>query len=105
MTETLIRNIQQRIAEAGYPNIQDFAEHSGIRADTLTRWIQGKSRPSKKSLEKLATALECSVDDLIGQERETSSDTEKDRTIEKLKKVIELQDRVIEKLERIIGHR
>ena len=99
MTDSLIRNIQQRIADAGYPTVQAFAEQSGIRADTLTKWIEGKTQPSKKSLEKLADALGCTVEDLVKKEDQPSSDIDKDRTIERLKRLVELQERMIEKLE------
>lgn len=105
MTDALIRNIQQRISDAGYPTMQAFAEQSGIRIDTLMKWIQGKSRPSKKSLEKLAAVLECAVEDLTSDDRQEPSGVDKDRTIEKLKKLVELQERLIEKLERLLVYR
>ena len=105
MADPMIRNIQRRIFEAGYPTMQAFAAHSGIRSDTLSKWIQGKSRPSKKSLEKLAAVLECSVEDLIRDEGRQASDADKDRSIEKLKKLVELQQSLIEKLERMLDLR
>ena len=105
MTDPLIRNIQQRIFEAGFPTMKAFAAHAGIRADTFSKWTQGKSRPSKKSLEKLAAVLECSVEDLTRKESEPSADAGKDRSIEKLKKLVELQERLIEKLERVLNLR
>lgn len=105
MTDLLIQNIQQRIFEAGYPTPEAFAKQSGIRIATLTNWIQGKSRPSKKSLEKLAAVLECRVEDLMQEQVESSSGGEKEQTIERLKRVVELQERLIEKLEGLLAHR
>ena len=105
MTDPLIRNIQQRIADAGYPTIQAFAEKSGIRVETVTKWIEGKSRPSKKSLEKLAALLECSVDDFTDKDAAASADADKDRQIERLQKVVRLQERLIEKLENMLSLR
>ena len=105
MTDPLIQNIQQRISEAGYPSIQDFAERSGIRVETVTKWIEGKSRPSKKSLGKLAAVLECSVEDFTKKGIEGSAGEEKDHTIERLQKLVELQERLIEKLEHLLAHR
>ena len=102
MTDPLIRNIQQRIADAGYPTIQAFAEKSGIRVETVTKWMEGKSRPSKKSLDKLAALLECSVEDFTKKEAAESADTDKDRQIERLQKVVQLQERLIERLENLL---
>ncbi len=104
MTDSLIKNIEQRIFEAGYPTMQAFAEQSGIRAETLTKWIEGKSRPSKKSLEKLAAVLECSVEDLTRKDVQTFAAGDKDRTIERLQRLVALQERLIEKLERQLDH-
>ena len=105
MTDPLIRNIQLRISEAGYPTIDAFADKSGIRVETVTKWIEGKSRPSKKSLEKLAAVLECSVEDFTKQHTDGSADEDKDRTIERLRRVVELQERLIEKLESLLASR
>lgn len=105
MTDPLIQHIQRRIHEAGYPTLQSFAEKSGIRAATLTRWFEGQSRPSRKSLEKLAAALECSVEDFTDIAAEAPSFADKDRAIERLEKLVELQDRLIAKLERLLFHR
>ena len=108
MKDPLIQNILQCIDEAGYPDSQAFAQKAGIRIDTLNKWIEGKSRPSKKSLEKLATALACSVEDLTAEEKEkpgVQDSPQQDRTIEKLKKVIQLQARLIEKYEQLLAHR
>lgn len=105
MTDWLIRNIQQRIFDAGYPNLQAFAQQSGIHVNTLTKWIQGQSRPSKKSLEKLAVVLECSVEDFKQHAPQPSAGDDKDRTIEKLEKLVELQERVIAKLEQMLDRR
>ena len=108
MTDPLIQNIEQRILGAGYPSMQAFAEQSGIRAETLANWMQGKSRPSKKSLEKLAAVLECRVEDFTKKDVEASSVVDTDRTIEKLQRLerlVELQERLIEKLERRLGGR
>ena len=105
MTDPLIRNIQQRISDAGYPTIQAFAEKSGIRVETVTKWIEGKSRPSKKSLEKLAALLECSVDDFSTKDTGEPADADKDRQIERLQKVVQLQERLIEKLENMLTRR
>ena len=102
MTDPLIRNIQQRIADAGYPTIQVFAEKSGIRVETVTKWIEGKSRPSRKSLEKLAALLECSVEDFTDKAAAESADTDKDRQIERLQRVVQLQERLIERLENLL---
>jgi transcriptional regulator with XRE-family HTH domain len=104
----MIQNIQQRIFEAGYPTMEAFARQAGIRAETLTKWIQGKSRPSKKSLEKLAGMLECRVEDFstIGGEAPSVVDT--DRTHEKLQRLerlVDLQERLIEKLQRLLERR
>ena len=105
MTDPLIRNIQQRIVDAGYPNLQAFAQQSGIGVNTLKKWIQGQSRPSKKSLEKLAVVLECSVEDFTKQSPQPPANDDKDRTIEKLKKLVELQEQVIAKLEHMLHRR
>ena len=102
MTDPLIRNIQQRISDAGYPTIQAFAEKSGIRVETVTKWIEGKSRPSKKSLEKLAALLECSVEDFTKEDTGDPADADKDRQIERLQRVVHLQERLIEKLENML---
>ncbi|KPJ76562.1 MAG: hypothetical protein AMJ54_11140 [Deltaproteobacteria bacterium SG8_13] len=105
MTDPLIDNIQQRIFDAGFPNVEAFAERSGIRAETLTKWIQGKSRPSRKSLEKLAAVLECSVEDFKKKVVDDAAGADKDRTIERLKKLVKLQERLIEKLEGLLADR
>ena len=105
MTDPLIRNIQQRITDAGYPTLQAFAEKSGIRLETVNKWIEGKSRPSKKSLEKLAALLECSVEDLTRNDTGAAADADKDRQIERLQKVVRLQQRLIEKLENMLALR
>ena len=105
MTDPLIQNIQRRIDQAGYPNMQAFAEKSGIRAETLTKWLQGKSRPSKKSLEKLAAVLECRLEDFTQDAVEAPSAAETDQTIVRLERLVELQNRLIEKLERLLERR
>ncbi len=102
MTDPLIRNIQQRISDAGYPTIKAFAEKSGIRVETVTKWVEGKSRPSKKSLEKLAALLECSVEDFFEKDTGEPADADKDRQIERLQRVVHLQERLIEKLENML---
>ncbi len=110
MTDPLIRNIQQRITDAGYPTLQAFAEKSGIRLETVNKWIEGKSRPSKKSLEKLAALLECSVEDFTRNDTGAAADADaadadKDRQIERLQKVVRLQQRLIDKLENMLALR
>ena len=108
MTDPLIQNIEHRIAEAGYPTLKAFAEKSGIRAGTLASWIRGKSRPSKKSLEKLAVALQCRVEDFMEKTEKADAGPvgeDKDQIIAKLERLIELQNRLIQKLERLLAHR
>jgi transcriptional regulator with XRE-family HTH domain len=108
MTDPLIQNIQQRILEAGYPTMEAFARQSGIRAETLTKWVQGKSRPSKKSLEKLAGVLGCSVEDFTTKVVQAAPGVDTDRTnerLERLERLVDLQERLIERLQQLLGRR
>ena len=44
-----------------------LADILGCPQATISRWEQGTNSPSTKSLRALAKALDCSIDDLIGE--------------------------------------
>lgn len=45
-----------------------LADILGCPQATISRWEQGTNSPSTKSLRALAKALDCSIDDLIGDD-------------------------------------
>ena len=45
---------------------QQLADHIGVRKLSISRWERGYGTPSRKYLVKMAEALRCSPDDLIG---------------------------------------
>ena len=43
----------------------ELAEKSGVHRTCIARYEKGKLKPSVVSLQRIAAALECSVDDLL----------------------------------------
>lgn len=43
----------------------ELADLAGVPLDSLQNWEQGRNEPLPSSLRKLATALDCTIDDLV----------------------------------------
>lgn len=54
------------MAERGLRNA-DLARKLGQKPNNVSRWLTGRTQPGPESLARLATALEVSVDELLGR--------------------------------------
>ncbi len=62
--------LKWQLANGGRRTLDDFAEFLGIGSRvTLSRWINGKSKPERESIEILASKLGPEIYDRLGMER------------------------------------
>jgi DNA-binding XRE family transcriptional regulator len=55
--------IKVRLAELDIKQ-QDLSEKLGVTKQTMNAWVKGRSNPTLETAFKIATVLECKVDDL-----------------------------------------
>ena len=60
----------------GY-NQRSLADKIGTTVTTISAWENGKTRPTRKNIQKLALELKCKVEDLISNLDEQIEETEK----------------------------
>lgn len=58
-------NLKSLMDEAGY-NQQELAQEAKIDQSTISKYLNGTRMPSVRALNNIAIALNCTVDELIG---------------------------------------
>lgn len=112
MNNAFCKNLKRIRTEKGMNQAQ-LADKVGYKQVTISAWEVGRSEPSMGDIAKLAEALDCSQEELIGIEKKMGNITFEDMLIkvntlntnelEKLMTVVEQQLRInieIEKLEK-----
>lgn len=62
--------LRQKRKEKGWTHEQ-LAERSGVVAAAISHYECGRRNPSLKNLTRLANALGCGLDELVGENKET----------------------------------
>lgn len=60
----IVANLNRRYSESGMSKML-FAAFCGFSSTTMSAWLNGKSRPSRSAIIKLAAAFCCRPDDLL----------------------------------------
>jgi transcriptional regulator with XRE-family HTH domain len=60
-----MENLRDILYRKGYTQ-QDFANKLGVRQETVSRWVNGVTRPRADMLKKMSQILHVSIKDLIG---------------------------------------
>lgn len=68
------KSLQELRRDAGYRSVREFAEACGITQSSMTRYEREPDNIPVKSAWKIADALGCSVDDVIGRESPITAD-------------------------------
>lgn len=58
-------NLKSLMDEAGY-NQQELAQEAKIDQSTISKYLNGTRMPSVRALNNIAIALNCTVDELVG---------------------------------------
>lgn len=73
MSESFGKRLRKRIKQQGLTQ-QEIADALDISRNTVWRWINDKATPESYILQRLATALHISVDDLLNDSPEKSGE-------------------------------
>lgn len=60
------RNIRARRIAMGFDTQEELAKKSGLSQNAISSWESQRTVPNGKSIVILATALECTADELLG---------------------------------------
>lgn len=60
-----MENLRDILYKRGYTQ-QDFADKLGVRQETVSRWVNGVTRPRADMLKRMSQILHVSIKDLIG---------------------------------------
>jgi transcriptional regulator with XRE-family HTH domain len=70
LADNIMANARRRIAEIGLRD-QDVARRVGVTPQVMSRWLNRKADPSLENVDKLAKALEMTVEDLARDPEES----------------------------------
>ncbi len=84
----------------------DLARKAGINVQVVSNWITGFRKPKLENLQKLAKALDTTVEDLLTEPKKKSVLTSQEIIVEKMKileKKLEIKDEEIKNLKERIS--
>ena len=67
MSEALAKNLKKYLDNQGIGMVT-FAQRAGVGSATIHEIVSGKASPTLKTLEKIATAMGVTVNDLLKEE-------------------------------------